>query len=61
MKKKITKTLLITSLYITSISIGHAFDIDATVDDEIRKNYNPNQLINDVGIKQSALEKKDKF
>ena len=58
MKKKITKTLLITSLYITSISIGHAFDIDATVDDEIRKNYNPNQLINDVGIKQSALEKK---
>ncbi len=35
----------------------HALDLDETVDDEIRKNYNPTKLINDVGIKDSALEK----
>ena len=29
---------------------GHAFDLDETVDDEIRKNYNPSKLTNDVGV-----------
>lgn len=36
----------------------YAFDLDETVDDEIRKNYNPTQLIEDVGITNSALNKK---
>ncbi len=36
---------------------GHAFDLDETVDDEIRKNYNPTKLVDDVGIKETALEK----
>lgn len=53
----VKRTLIITSLYISSITFGHAFDIDMTVDDEIRKNYNPTQLIQDVSGKNSALDK----
>lgn len=44
-------------LLILLTSKGHAFDIDETVDDEIRKNYNPTQLIQDVKIKNTALDK----
>ena len=58
MKRIVGSTLIIASLYISSICSGHAFDIDETVDDEIRKNYNPSQLIQDVGISNSALDKK---
>jgi hypothetical protein len=58
MKRIVGSTLIITSLYIASICSGHAFDIDETVDDEIRKNYNPSQLIQDVGVSNSALNKK---
>lgn len=58
MKKNVKNTLIIASLYIIFTCQGHAFDIDATVDDEIRKNYNPSQLIEDVGGKDTALEKK---
>ena len=35
----------------------NAFDLDATVDDEIRKNYNDTKLIEDVGMKNTALDK----
>ena len=58
MRINVKSTLIITSLYIASICCGHAFDIDATVDDEIRKNYNPTKLIQDVSGKESALNKK---
>ena len=58
MRRIVGSTLIIASLYIASISSGHAFDIDETVDDEIRKNYNPSQLIQDVGGRNSALDKK---
>lgn len=58
MRKIVTSTLIIASLYIVSICQGHAFDIDETVDDEIRKNYNPTKLVKDVGLKDSALNKK---
>lgn len=58
MRKNVTNTLIIASLYIIFTCQGHAFDIDETVDDEIRKNYNPTQLIQDVKGKDSALEKK---
>ena len=57
MRTIVQNTLIITLLYIFSISVGHAFNIDETVDDEIRKNYNPTQLINDVKGKNSALDK----
>ena len=57
MKKNVNKTLIIIFLSMLITNSGHALDLDATVDDEIRKNYNPNQLIEDVGIKESALEK----
>ena len=57
MNKKAGQALIIASLYIISTQNGHAFDIDATVDDEIRKNYNSTQLIQDTGIKNSALDK----
>ena len=57
MRKIVQKTLIITLLYITSIPFGHAFDIDETIDDEIRKNYNPTKLIQDTKINNSALDK----
>lgn len=57
MIKKAGKILLITAAYIFSTQLIHAFDIDATVDDEIRKNYNSTQLIQDTGIKNVALDK----
>lgn len=56
MKRIVASTLIITSLYMSSICCGHAFDIDETVDDEIRKNYNPNQLVKDVKGEESALD-----
>ena len=39
MDRIVKRTLVISTLYIASICLGHAFDIDETVDDEIRKNY----------------------
>ena len=48
--KKITFLLLI--LFLTT-NFSHAFDLDETVDDTIRKNYNDTKLINDLGIKFS--------
>ncbi len=53
----VKNTLIILSIACFSINSGHAFDLDETVDDEIRKNYNSTQLIKDVGIKENALEK----
>lgn len=58
MRKNVKSTLILALVYIFSISLGHAFDLDETVDDEIRKNYNPTQLINDVSTKETALDKK---
>ena len=58
MRLNVKSTLIITLLYIASIQNGHAFNIDETVDDEIRKNYNPSQLIIDVSPKSSNFEKK---
>ena len=58
MKTVVKSTLIILILACSCSNFGHAFDIDETVDDEIRKNYNPNQLIEDTGIKSNALEKK---
>ena len=57
MRKIVRKTLIIATLYISSINFGHAFNIDETIDDEIRKNYNPSQLVQDVNINNSALNK----
>ena len=57
MRKIVQKTLIITLLYISSISQGHAFNIDETIDDEIRKNYNPTKLIQDTKIDSLALDK----
>ena len=57
MKKIVKNTLLSVILVLSMTNIGHAFDLDATVDDEIRKNYNPNKLIEDVGLKNNALNK----
>ena len=58
MKKNVFYTLISIFFIMGMTNIGHAFDLDETVDDEIRKNYNPNKLIQDVGIDNSALNKK---
>ena len=57
MKKNVIYTLIPIFFISGMTNLGHAFDLDETVDDEIRKNYNPTQLIQDVGVKNSALEK----
>ena len=57
MKIEIYKKIFLLLLIFNMPIFVHALDLDETVDDEIRKNYNPNQLIQDVGIKESALEK----
>lgn len=58
MRTSVKNTLILIFLACLCTNSGHAFDIDETVDDEIRKNYNPNQLIQDTGIKDTALDKK---
>jgi hypothetical protein len=58
MKKNVKKTLIAIFLACSTINLGQAFDIDETVDDEIRKNYNPAKLTNDVILQENALEKK---
>lgn len=47
MKKKIF-FLILTNILITNLV--HAFDLDMTVDDEIRKNYNSTKLIQDTKV-----------
>ena len=47
MKKIVFFTLI---LQIFTFIHAHAFDLDMTVDDEIRKNYNSSKLIKDTGI-----------
>ena len=41
---------LIIIIYLSIFSVGHAFcfDLDMTVDDDIRKNYNSSRLVNDT-------------
>lgn len=52
--KKTLILLIIAMLYGLS---AHAFDLDETVNDEIRKNYNDTKLIEDTGVNQlPALE-----
>jgi len=62
MRTNVKNTLIIALLYTIWACPAHAFDIDMTVDDEIRKNFNPNQLVKDTGIDEiiddTALEKK---
>jgi len=57
MKYKFISAFIATYFISSMTSCGHALDLDMTVEDEIRKNYNPTQLINDVGIENTALEK----
>ena len=57
MKKSVKNILISATFLISMTNLGHAFDLDATVDDEIRKNYNSSQLINDTKINNTALEK----
>ena len=57
MKMIVKNTLIGLIFYLGMTNLGHAFDIDATVDDEIRKNYNPTKLIEDTGVSSNALQK----
>ena len=52
MKKNVFFTLIIICFVINLYNLGHAFDLDETVDDEIRKNYNPTKISDDMGLKQ---------
>ena len=56
MRKNVFCTLLIFTLTLKFFNLGHAFDLDETVDDDIRKNYNPSKLTNDVGVSTSPDE-----
>ena len=51
--KKFLFILIFTILYIPTAC--HAVDLDMTVDDEIRKNYNSSKLMQDVGMTEETL------
>ena len=53
----VKNTLIIIFLLLCMPNFCHAFDLDATVDDQIRKNYNDTKLIEDTGKKNKALDK----
>ena len=57
MKINVKLTLFILILSMLMPNFGHAIDLDETVDDEIRKNYNPSKLVDDTGFSNSALNK----
>ena len=59
MKTIVNRTLICIFLSLCMTNIGHAFDLDETVDDEIRKNYNPSKLVEDTKT-TTALDKKIK-
>ena len=42
-------------LLIFTCQFCHAFDLDMTVDDDIRKNYNSSKLIKDANVEQNTL------
>ena len=45
MRKNVKNTLIIASVYMFLACQGHAFNIDETVDDDIRKNYNEYKIL----------------
>ena len=55
MKIVVRKTLILILTIFLMPLISHGFNLDETVDDDIRKNYNDSKLINDTGVK--AVEK----
>ena len=57
MKINVKKTLFILILGMLMPNLVLAIDLDETVDEEIRKNYNPNKLVNETEIETSALNK----
>ena len=57
MKINVKLTLFILILSMLMPNFGHAIDLDETVDDEIRKNYNPTKLVDDTGMTETALDK----
>ena len=56
MKLNVKSTLFLTILYFCMTNLGHALEFDTSIDDEIRKSYNPNKLIEDTDS-NFALEK----
>jgi len=54
MNFKRKSTILICIFAMLSGITAHAFDLDETVNDEIRKNYNDTKLIEDTGIDYSS-------
>ena len=57
MKFNVKYTLILIILGMLMPNLGHAIDLDETVDDEIRKNYNPSKLVEDTDFTNSALDK----
>ena len=57
MKTRVFYTIIFILLFVGFQNIGHAFDLDETIDDDIRKNYNPTKLVDDTAIKSSVKNK----
>ena len=57
MKIDVKNTLILILFGMLMPNFGHALNLDETVDDEIRKNYNPAKLVNDTAVNNSALDK----
>lgn len=58
MRLSVKFTFLFLIFAMLSPCLAFAFDLDETVDDEIRKNYNDSKLVNDTGIKTKQITNK---
>ena len=53
MRNIVKKTLILHFVTFNMLMSCHAFDLDTSVDDEIRKNYNPDKLVKEAGCDES--------
>ena len=54
---KDSKKIIFFLIFVIFLNHAHAFDLDETVDDELRKNYNSSKLIEPIDDNNHALNK----
>ena len=57
MKLNVFFTIILIYFFTSFGNLGHAFDLDETIDDDIRKTYNPTKIVDDTAIKASSDSK----
>ena len=57
MKLNVFFTIILIYFFAGFYNFGHAFELDETIDDDIRKNYNPTKIVDDTALKTSTSSK----